>query len=93
MDLVHFPTPVGITDIRIIPLGARIQADFPGGVRLGATNPSQFSIEFFINDLTKPALSTFESFGSLDYNQNGCINLLCANSKHVPTDGLILKGI
>ncbi|KAF2903313.1 hypothetical protein ILUMI_02877 [Ignelater luminosus] len=95
LDLVQFPKPVYVTEVRIIPLGARVQADFPGGVRLGATNPSQFSIEFFVNDLGKPGASTFESLGGFDYNQNGCINLECATNdsvRKIPTDGLVLRG-
>ena len=47
----------------MIPLGARVQANFPGGVRLGATNPAQFQLEFFVNDLSKSGASTFESLG------------------------------
>lgn len=35
LDLVQFPEIVYISEVRIIPLGARVQADFPGGVRLG----------------------------------------------------------
>lgn len=31
-----------ITEVRIIPLGARVQADFPGGVRLGLVKNSYF---------------------------------------------------
>ncbi|KAF4518621.1 hypothetical protein B566_EDAN005946 [Ephemera danica] len=77
LDLVQFPKPVFISEVRIIPLGARVQADFPGGVRLGATNPSQFEIEFFVNDLSKPGASTFESLGELEYKQNGTIHLAC----------------
>lgn len=96
MDLVQFPKPVFISEVRVIPLGARVQADFPGGVRLGATNPSQFSIEFFVNDLGKPGASTFESLGGLEYNQNGCIHLECGISetvkRQIPTDGLVLRG-
>ncbi|KAK5642557.1 hypothetical protein RI129_008724 [Pyrocoelia pectoralis] len=95
LDLVQFPKPVYVTEVRIIPLGARVQADFPGGVRLGATNPSQFSIEFFVNDLGKPGASTFESLGGFDYNQNGCINLECVPNdsiRKIPTDGLVLRG-
>uniref|UniRef100_T1IEL7 VIR_N domain-containing protein n=1 Tax=Rhodnius prolixus TaxID=13249 RepID=T1IEL7_RHOPR len=91
LDLVQFPKPIYIGEVRIIPLGARVQADFPGGVRLGATNPSQFKIEFFVNDLSKPGAPTFEHLGSLEYNQNGSINLECENS-HIPTDGLVLYG-
>lgn len=92
---MQFPKPVYVTEVRIIPLGARVHADFPGGVRLGATNPSQFQIEFFVNDLGKPGLSTFESLGGFEYNQNGCINLECASSetvRKIPTDGLVLRG-
>lgn len=97
MDLVQFPKPAFVTEVRIIPLGARVQADFPGGVRLGATNPSQFAIEFFVNDLGKPGASTFESLGGFEYNQNGCIHLECinneVNARQIPTDGLVLRGL
>lgn len=91
MDLVQFPKPVYISEVRIIPLGARVQADFPGGVRLGATNPSQFEIEFFVNDLSKPGASTFEFLGNLEYKQNIHIQLECER-KQIPTDGLVLRG-
>ncbi|XP_066603526.1 protein virilizer [Prorops nasuta] len=91
LDLVQFPKPVYINEVRIIPLGARVQADFPGGVRLGATNPSQFEIEFFVNDLSKPGASTFESLGGLEYKQNVHIQLECER-KQIPTDGLVLRG-
>lgn len=97
LDLVQFPKPVYITEVRIIPLGARVQADFPGGVRLGATNPSKFHIELFVNDLAKPGASTFERLGDFEYNQNDCINLQCANGstsslRQIPTDGLVIRG-
>lgn len=81
---MQFPQPVYITEVRIIPLGARVQADFPGGVRLGATNPSKFHIELFVNDLAKPGASAFERLGDFDYNQNDCINLQCTPSPAKP---------
>ncbi|GFQ90344.1 protein virilizer homolog [Trichonephila clavata] len=90
LDLVQFPRPVYIFEIRIIPLGARVQADFPGGHRLGATNPSSFQLEFFVNDLSKRSASTFERLGSLDYKQNVDIQFPVSNK--VPTDGLVLRG-
>ncbi|XP_056632492.1 protein virilizer isoform X1 [Diorhabda sublineata] len=95
LDLVQFPKPVYVVEVRIIPLGARVQADFPGGVRLGATNPSQFDIEFFVNDLGKTGASTFETLGGFKYDQNGCINLDCVPNdtvRKIPTDGLVLRG-
>ncbi|XP_037953026.1 protein virilizer [Teleopsis dalmanni] len=90
LDLVQFPKPVYIKQVRIIPLGARVQADFPGGVRLGATNPSTFDIEFFVNDLGLPGASAFENLGQLQYNQNDCIHLEC--NTDILTDGLVLRG-
>jgi hypothetical protein len=61
---------------------------------LGATNPSQFDIEFFVNDLSVNVASTFEPLGKFSYNQNECINLECRNNdiRKIPTDGLVLKG-
>lgn len=97
LDLVQFPQPVYITEVRIIPLGARVQADFPGGVRLGATNPSKFHIHLFVNDLSKPGASSFENLGDFEYNQNDCISLQCTaerspTTRQIPTDGLAIRG-
>ena len=57
LDLVQFPSPVVVQEVRVIPLGARVQANFAGGVRLGATNPTAFRLEFFVNDLGRPGAS------------------------------------
>lgn len=95
LDLVQFPKSVYVREIRIIPLGARVEGDFPGGVRLGATNPTKFQIDFFVNDLSKPGASTFEALGSLEYCQNGQIHMECRSGldqPQIPTDGLVLKG-
>lgn len=99
---MQFPQPVYIGEVRIIPLGARVQADFPGGVRLGATNPSKFHIQLFVNDLSKPGASTFERLGDFEYNQNDCINYDAKSkantncngdrTRQIPTDGLVLRG-
>ena len=35
LDLVQFPRPVVVTEVRVIPLGTRVVADVPGNVRLG----------------------------------------------------------
>ena len=94
LDLVQFPSPVLVSELRIIPLGARVQANFPGGVRLGATNPTQFTIDFFVNDLSRPGAATFEKLGSLNYDQAGQIRLQCPKdgSAAIATDGLVLRG-
>ncbi|XP_018014351.1 protein virilizer [Hyalella azteca] len=90
LDLVQFPKAVHVSEVRVIPLGARVKADFPGGVRLGATNPSQFVIDFFVNDRGKRGATTFENVGQLQYNQQGPIKL--DFDKTPPTDGLLLRG-
>ncbi|XP_023213748.1 protein virilizer-like, partial [Centruroides sculpturatus] len=90
LDLVQFPRPVYIHEIRIIPLGARVQADFPGGHRLGATNPSTFQLEFFVNDLSTIGACTFKKLGNLEYKQNVDIQFLVMDK--IPTDGLVLRG-
>ncbi|KAL4234007.1 hypothetical protein ACF0H5_005661 [Mactra antiquata] len=90
LDLVQFPRPVVIGEVRVIPLQTRVQADVPGGVRLGATNPSNFKLELFVNNLSKPNASTFEKLGLLDYKANHEIQML--TDVQIPTDGLILKG-
>lgn len=92
LDLVKFVKPVHISEVRVIPLGSRVNANFPGGgVRLGATNPSQFSVEFFVNNVSNPTADSFEEFGKFEYNPYRCINLKAINTD-IPSDGLILKG-
>lgn len=61
---------------------------------MGATNPSEFDIEFFVNDLSVNLASTFEPLGKFSYNEIECINLECKNEeiRKIPTDGLVLKG-
>ena len=54
LDLVQFPSPVYVSEVRVIPLGSKVKANFPGGVRLGATNPNKFDLEFFVNNLKAP---------------------------------------
>ena len=92
IDLVQFPNPVIVEEVRVIPLGARVQVNIGGGERRGATLPTRFKLEFFANDVTKPSASTFSSLGILPYDQNGQIHLSTAGRK-IPTDGLVLRGL
>ncbi|KAI0241115.1 Protein virilizer [Lamellibrachia satsuma] len=70
LDLVQFPRAVLVSEVRVVPLGTRVQVDVPGGVRLGATNPSSFKLELFVNNLSKPNASTFQKLGVLEYQKN-----------------------
>lgn len=88
-DLVQFPTPVIIDLIKIVPLGQPIEANIPGNVRLGATNPSDCEIKFFINDLSQQDADKMADLGKFhcgeketDFNP----------PIQVQTDGLLLRG-
>ncbi|XP_074646809.1 uncharacterized protein LOC141902811 [Tubulanus polymorphus] len=91
LDLVQFQHPVLIHDVRIIPLGVKVVADVPGAARLGATNPSSFKLEMYVNNLMKPNAATFEKLGVLDY-QGDRDSYMQFDTQRVATDGLILKG-
>ena len=51
LDLVQFPSPVCVREVRIVPLGAKVHSNLPGGARMGATNPAKFELELFVNNL------------------------------------------
>ena len=90
LDLVQFPRTVVVEEVRVIPLGGRV--DVGGmGCRLGATNPNRFKIDFFVNNLMDPSASVFASLGSMPYDHNGQI-FLDTRGKKIPTDGLLLRG-
>ncbi|XP_014671999.1 PREDICTED: protein virilizer-like [Priapulus caudatus] len=81
LDLVQFPHPVNIHEVRVIPLGSRVKADFPGGYRLGATNPSAFVLDMFINNLSCPGAASFERFGRLQIVLNAdCTKMQTADA-------------
>ncbi|CAI9735216.1 Hypothetical predicted protein [Octopus vulgaris] len=90
LDLVKFSRPAVLHEVHVVPLGTKVQAEVPGGTRLGATNPSSFKLEFFVNNLRKPNAATFEKLGMLEYKDNKDVMFLA--EELVPTNGLILKG-
>merc|ERR1719391_397994 len=91
LDLVQFPSPVVVGEVRVIPLGARVSTYFPGGTaRLGATNPHTFQLECYVNNLGAPGASTFQSIGALHYQHQG--NLSLTATRRVATDGLVVRG-
>lgn len=88
-DLVQFPSPVVIDLIKIVPLGQPIEAKIPGNVRLGATNPSNCELEFFINDLTKQDAHTMTDLGKFYCNEK---ETDFNPPLQIQTDGLLLRG-
>lgn len=55
-----------------------------------ATNPSSFDVQFYINDLTRPDISTFTEIGKLAYHQNENSPFIVDVRK--VTDGLLIRG-
>lgn len=88
-DLVQFPSPVIIDQIKVVPLGQPIEANIPGSVRLGATNPSKCELEFFINDLTKQDAHTMTDLGKFYCSEKDTV---FAPPLQIQTDGLLLRG-
>ena len=68
LDLVQFPSPVCVREVRVIPLGAKVHSNLPGGARMGATNPAKFELELFVNNLRA---------------QGKCYQSIKATTKHV----------
>lgn len=63
LDLVQFNEVVVVHEMRVIPLGAKVEIN-PCGPRLGATNPSAFHVEAYVNNTNNtknPA--TFQRIG------------------------------
>ncbi|KPM03619.1 hypothetical protein QR98_0020520, partial [Sarcoptes scabiei] len=90
IGLVQFSCPVLIHEIRIVPLATIVTAECLRSFRLGATNPSSFEINFFVNDLKAKDSSTFLDIGSFSYKDHE--NYIFKPSMTVATDGLLLTG-
>lgn len=88
-DLVQFPSPVVIDLIKIVPLGQPVKAEIPGNVRIGATNPSNCELEFFINDLTKQDAHTMTDLGKFYCSEK---ETDFSPPLQIQTDGLLLRG-
>jgi hypothetical protein len=48
-----------------------------------ATNPSEFDVEFYYNDLQVPSKTTFELLRRFDFNDKTRIQLVCETSENV----------
>ncbi|XP_022083896.1 protein virilizer homolog [Acanthaster planci] len=90
LDLVQFPWPVCISEVRVIPRAMVAHPELQDQGRLGETSPSTFKLELFINNLNKPGSAVFEQLGVLDYVDNSKIQLIPSST--APTDGVVLRG-
>lgn len=61
-----------------------------GGLILGATEPTHFPIEFSCNNIHAESTDTYQSLGTLDYDENLCRKFKC--STNIWSDKLIVSG-
>ncbi|XP_046843744.1 protein virilizer homolog [Xenia sp. Carnegie-2017] len=87
LDLVSFRSPVCITEVRVIPNGARPHVAID---RLGETHPSSFKLELFNRNLNKSQAVTFEKLGVLDYHE--ALNYHLNTNSEAATDVVVLRG-
>jgi len=59
LDLIQFNEVVAVQEVRVVPLGAKLEMNL-GGTRLGATNPVSFYIEAYVNNCTNNSQATFQ---------------------------------
>ncbi|XP_075069911.1 protein virilizer homolog isoform X2 [Mixophyes fleayi] len=90
VDVVRFPCVVYVTEVRVIPPGARGHGSLPDSRAYGETSPHTFHLDLFFNNVNKPSATVFDRLGSLEYDENSSI-IFRPNAK-VNTDGLVLKG-
>lgn len=62
LDLIQFNEVVVVQEMRIIPLGAKVEIN-ACGARLGATNPNVFHIEAYVNNRNTKDPPTFLKVG------------------------------
>jgi hypothetical protein len=48
-----------------------------------ATNPSEFDLEFYYNDLQVPTKTTFELLRNFKFNDKSRIQLICSSEESV----------
>ncbi|XP_028392294.1 protein virilizer homolog isoform X2 [Dendronephthya gigantea] len=87
LDLVSFPRPVCISEVRVIPRGGRPHLAID---RVGETHPSSFKLELFIRNLNKCQAVTFDKLGVLDFHE--VMNYNLTTQSESATDVVVLRG-
>ncbi|XP_066019327.1 protein virilizer homolog isoform X2 [Pocillopora verrucosa] len=90
LDLISFPRPVCIQEVRVIPAGHRVHAAVSEREKMGETHPPSFKLDLFIRNLDRPADVVFERLGQLEYKEPNNFQLV-TNSKGA-TDVVVLRG-
>ncbi|XP_050427454.1 protein virilizer-like [Adelges cooleyi] len=87
-DVMRFDYPVQLSEIRIIP--SSMVMNTSSGEVPGSTNPTKFSVQFYINNINNESATTFENLGTFEYDANANIQYKC-NSR-IWSDRLIVSG-
>ncbi|KAI6657751.1 hypothetical protein LOD99_495 [Oopsacas minuta] len=66
MDMVTFPYPVYITELRIIPINHRSPEGM--GKQMGQTQPSESELTIYVDNVYNLQAAVFETFGVLKYD-------------------------
>ena len=66
MDMVSFPYPVYITELRIIPMDHRSPEG--KGQQMGRTQPSESELTVYVDNVYNLQAAVFETFGVLKYD-------------------------
>ncbi|CAH3176041.1 unnamed protein product [Porites evermanni] len=90
LDLVSFPRPVCIQEVRVIPAGHRVHAAVSERDKMGETHPPSFKLDLFIRNLDRPSDVVFERLGQLEYKEPNNFQMV-TNSKGA-TDVVVLRG-
>ena len=75
MDMVTFPYPVYITELRIIPMDHRSPEG--KGQQMGRTQPSESELTIYVDNVYNLQAAVFETFGILKYNTKNFMLKVC----------------
>ncbi|XP_068721343.1 protein virilizer homolog isoform X6 [Montipora capricornis] len=90
LDLVSFPRPVCVQEVRVIPAGHRVHAAVSEREKMGETHPPSFKLDLFIRNLDRPSDVVFERLGQLEYKEPNNFQLVTYSKG--ATDVVVLRG-
>ncbi|XP_067052413.1 protein virilizer homolog isoform X1 [Acropora muricata] len=90
LDLVSFPRPVCVQEVRVIPAGHRVHAAVSEREKMGETHPPSFKLDLFIRNLDRPSDVVFEKLGQLEYKEPNNFQLVTYSKG--ATDVVVLRG-
>ncbi|XP_062500608.1 protein virilizer homolog isoform X2 [Corticium candelabrum] len=90
LDLIRFPRPVTVSELRVIPNGCPMHPQLTIATKVGKTAPSSFKLEIFVKNLNQPSVAVMEKFGVLEYDEASRFRI--KSKEDIPTDAVVLRG-